>query len=115
MEKGEKMKIGFLSAILPEYSFEQVIDFASQNGFESVEAACWPFGGSDRRYAGVTHIDMAKLDDRQAAEILDRLAQRKIEISGIGYYPNPFTHCSRAGSTSHTAVSSAPSTLPEAR
>ena len=31
------MKLGFLSAIVPELSFEEVIDFASENGFECVE------------------------------------------------------------------------------
>ena len=42
------MKLGFLSAILPEYSFEQVIDFAAENGFSGVELACWPVGKAAR-------------------------------------------------------------------
>ena len=31
------MKLGFVSAILADYSFEQVIDYASENGFTCVE------------------------------------------------------------------------------
>ena len=63
------MKLGFNTAILPEYSFEQIIDFASENGFSCVEVACWPKGKAERRYAGVTHIDMDTLDDAKAEYI----------------------------------------------
>lgn len=80
------MKLGYLSAILPEYTFEQVVDFAGDNGLEAVELACWPKGKSERRYAGVTHIDA---DDYDKSAILDKLAQRHVAISGLGYYPNP--------------------------
>ena len=48
------MKLGFVSAILPEYSLEQVLEFASRAGFASVELMCWPPGKAERRYAGVT-------------------------------------------------------------
>ena len=56
------MRLGFLSSIVPELTFEQVIDFAAENGFASVELACWPYGKAARRYAGVTHIDVDSLD-----------------------------------------------------
>ena len=38
------MKIGFVSAILPEYTLEQVLAFADEAGFSSVELMCWPPG-----------------------------------------------------------------------
>ena len=38
------MKLGFVSAILGDLSFEEMIDFAAENGFECVGAACWPKG-----------------------------------------------------------------------
>jgi sugar phosphate isomerase/epimerase len=82
------MKLGFMSAILPEYSFGQIIDFSSETGMECVELACWPQGKSERRYAGVTHIDA---DCYDKASILEKLAETKIRISGLGYYPNPLT------------------------
>lgn len=85
------MKLGFMSSILPEYSFEQVIDFASENGFACVELACWPFGKAERRYAGVTHIDMDSLDDDKVNYINDYCTKRNVSISGIGYYPNPLS------------------------
>jgi sugar phosphate isomerase/epimerase len=43
------MKLGFVSAILPDYSLEALVTFASQEGFSSVELMCWPPGKSDRR------------------------------------------------------------------
>lgn len=85
------MKLGFLTAILPEYSFEQVVDFASENGFACLEVACWPRGKAERRYAGVTHIDMDTLDDAMVAHIKDYTAKKNIFISAIGYYPNPLS------------------------
>ncbi|MDO5561040.1 MAG: sugar phosphate isomerase/epimerase [Oscillospiraceae bacterium] len=82
------MKLGFISAILEGWSFEEVIDFASQHGFECVEVACWPDEGSERRYAGVSHIDVAALDDAKARYIMDYCSSRKVEISALAFYPN---------------------------
>jgi len=83
------MKLGFLSAILPEYSFEQVIDFAAEHKLSCVEIPAWPKGKAERRYAGVTHIDMDVLDKTEASRINEYLSEKGVFISGIGYYPNP--------------------------
>ena len=82
------MKLGFNTAILPEYDFDQIIDFAAENGFACVEVACWPLGKAERRYAGVTHIDMDALDDAMVAHIKDYTARKNVFISAIAYYPN---------------------------
>jgi len=55
-------------------------------GYQCVELMCWPKGAADRRYAGVTHVDVNKLD---VDAVLEAAASRKVEISGLGYYPNP--------------------------
>lgn len=34
--KGEEMKQGFVSAILADHTLEEVLDFASENGFECI-------------------------------------------------------------------------------
>ncbi|MDP1815092.1 MAG: sugar phosphate isomerase/epimerase [Leadbetterella sp.] len=81
------LKLGFVSAILADYSFENVVDFAANNDFKSVEMMCWPGDSADaRRYAGVTHIDVENMDIKH---INNYLNQKKISISGLGYYPNP--------------------------
>lgn len=83
------LDLGFVSAILAEKSFEEVIEFASANGFKCVEIMCWPVGKAERRYAGVTHINVDELDDNKATEIQAILKKHNIYISGLGYYPNP--------------------------
>lgn len=83
------MKLGFVSAILDDYTFEQMIDTAHELGFRCVEVACWPKGKAERRYAGVSHIDVDALGDQKAAYILDYCAQRDVEISSLAFYPNP--------------------------
>ena len=83
------MKLGFVSAILPEYTFEQLIEYAGQIKMDCVEVACWPVGRAKRRYAGVTHIDAASLDQEKSDAIQNCLAKNNVSISAIGYYPNP--------------------------
>ena len=83
------LDLGFVSAILAEKSFEEVIEFASANGFKCVEIMCWPVGKAERRYAGVTHINVDELDDNKTAEIQAILKKHNVYISGLGYYPNP--------------------------
>ncbi|MFM7193756.1 MAG: sugar phosphate isomerase/epimerase, partial [Bacteroidota bacterium] len=83
------LDLGFVSAILADRSFEETIDFAAANGFRCVEIMCWPKGRAERRYAGVTHIDVATLTSARAAKIRSYAAEKGVYISGLGYYPNP--------------------------
>ncbi len=84
------MKLGFVSAILDQSSYEEMIDTASELGFACVEAACWPREKAERRYAGVSHIDAERVleDEKYAKHILDYSAEKKVEISSLAYYPN---------------------------
>lgn len=82
-------KLGFVSAILADSTFEQVVDFASANGFSCVEMMCWPKGKAERRYAGVSHIDVDDLSENKVAYLKDYLKKKNVFISGLGYYPNP--------------------------
>lgn len=82
------MKLGFVSAVLADYTFEEVIDFAAKHGFECVEMACWPKGKAERRYAGVTHIDVDQLGEAEIKYIKQYCSDRKVEISSLAYYPN---------------------------
>ena len=82
------MKLGFVSAILAEWSFEEMIDTAADMGFQCVEVACWPQGKAERRYAGVSHIDVETLTEEKAAYIENYCKKRKVEISALAFYPN---------------------------
>ena len=84
------MKLGFVSAILDQSSYEEMMDIASELGFECVEVACWPQGKAERRYAGVSHIDAERVleDEAYAKHILDYAAEKGVEISSLAFYPN---------------------------
>ncbi|MFO7634824.1 MAG: sugar phosphate isomerase/epimerase [Caldilinea sp.] len=83
------MKLGFVSAILPDLSLEEVVAFAAETGYGCVEVMCWPKGKAERRYAGVTHIDVTGFNADDAAQVNDLFAEYGVSISGLGYYPNP--------------------------
>lgn len=85
------MQLGFVSAIVPDLALEEVLGFAGKTGYECVELMCWPKGAADRRYAGVTHIDVNALDDSSISRIHDQLASSGVAISGLGFYPNLLT------------------------
>ena len=82
------MKLGFVSAILDQSSFEDVIDTASELGFECVELACWPRGMAERRYAGVSHLNVDELNENKITYIKKYCSEKKVEISSLAYYPN---------------------------
>jgi len=49
---------------------------------------CWPVGKAERRYAGVTHVDVGNLTDSEVARIQNLFTTSGLTISGLGYYPN---------------------------
>nr|WP_238326030.1 sugar phosphate isomerase/epimerase [Bryobacter aggregatus] len=85
------LQLGFVSAILPDLTLEEVLTFASEEKFRCVEVMCWPKGKAERRYAGVTHIDVVGFDADAAKRVQDLTAKTGVAISGLGYYPNPLT------------------------
>ncbi|MCX6046436.1 MAG: sugar phosphate isomerase/epimerase [Chloroflexi bacterium] len=83
------MQLGFVSAILPDLSLQEVAEFAASAGFTCLELMCWPKGKAERRYAGVTHIDVTDFDANAAKTVKQIMADNGVTISGLGYYPNP--------------------------
>ncbi|MGC3970877.1 MAG: sugar phosphate isomerase/epimerase [Pirellulales bacterium] len=88
------VQLGFVSAILPELSLEDVLRFAAETGFDCVEVMCWPVGKAERRYAGVTHLDVAEFASSPTsavAKVRQIVDSTGVQISALGYYPNPLT------------------------
>ncbi len=86
------MKLGFVSAIVPDLSLEEIVQLAAAEGYDCIEVCCWPKGKAERRYAGVTHIDVtAGFARSDAARVNDLFAAAGVSISGLGYYPNPLS------------------------
>ena len=84
------MKLGFVSAILDGYSYEEMMSTAKRIGYQCVEVACWPEAKAERRYAGVSHINCEKVieDDSYAQHVLTVAKDNGVEISSLAFYPN---------------------------
>lgn len=83
------MQLGFVTAILPDLTLAEVAAFAKTAGYTCLEVMCWPVSKAERRYAGVTHLDVTEFSAAQADDVRARLDG--ITISSLGYYPNPLT------------------------
>lgn len=80
------MKLGLLTAAFDDLDLEQTAAWAAGNGYEMLEIACWPAAaGRRRRYAGVAHIDVERLDTGAVQDVLDR---HRLQISSLAFYPN---------------------------
>ena len=86
--RDDDMKLGFVSAILDDWSFEEALDVAASLGYECMEVACWPQGPAERRYAGVSHIDVEALDDNTVRTIQGLCEKSGVDISALSFYPN---------------------------
>ena len=85
------MHLGFVSAIVPELSVEEVFSLASELSYDCIELMCWPKGMATRRYAGVTHVDVQSLDSEGAKTLQTLSSESGVAISALGYYPNPLS------------------------
>lgn len=106
------MQLGFVSAIFGELPFEEVLAFAGAEGYQCVEVMCWPSGGPDRKYGGVTHIDVEGFTQAKADDILGLCEKHGVAISALGYYSNQLAadegEAQRAQSHLKTVIDAAP-------
>jgi sugar phosphate isomerase/epimerase len=89
------MRIGFLTAALSEMDFEEVVAWASKNGFEAIEVSAHPRS---------KHIDPAKLLGEGAGKVRELLSENNIAISSLAYYPNNLDPDIEARERNHEAV-----------
>lgn len=83
------MQLGFFTAILPDQTLAEVLQFAAANRFDCLEVACWPGGGADRKFAGACHIAVDGLTQAGADDIHALRERHGVNFSALGYYPNP--------------------------
>lgn len=81
--------LGFVSAVLPDTGLEAVLEIASALGYAYVELMCWPHGPAQRRYAGVSHVDVVRIRAGEKERVEELLARFPVKIASLGYYPNP--------------------------
>jgi len=78
------MKLGLLTAAFPDSTLDEIAAWAAATGYETLEVAAWPAGsGSERRYSGVSHLDV---DDPEPARAV--LERHGLTFSALAYYPN---------------------------
>ena len=80
------MKLGFLTACLPDLSLEQIADWAVKSGYQALEVAAWPDLGA--RPFVATHINVKKDDAQYLASINEIFTSRNLELSSIAFYDN---------------------------
>lgn len=79
------MKLGLNTAIVGDLTLEEIFEVAKENKLKCLEVACWPSSKDERKYAGVSHINV---EDYDKEAILNLVEQTGIEISALAYYPN---------------------------
>ena len=80
------MKLGFLSACMPERSLEDVAAWAGANGYEALELAAWPRLG-DRPFTA-SHVAADAFDDAEAERVRAALEGNGLVLSALAYYDN---------------------------
>lgn len=65
-----------------------MMETAAGMGYQCVEAACWPDGKAERRYAGVSHIDVDNTSHGYVEHIKEISSRTGVAISALAYYPN---------------------------
>lgn len=65
------------------------MDVAREADYDCIEVMCWPEGKAERRYAGVTHLNVTDFSARDAKNVRELIIRKRVEISALGYYPNP--------------------------
>ncbi len=80
------MKLGFLTACLPNVCLDDLVHWASRQGFQSLELAAWPVTSS-RDYQA-RQIDAARLTKGEAERVKDVFQEHSMTISAMAYYDN---------------------------
>ena len=82
------MKMGFITSLLDGWSYEEMMDEVARIGIQCVEIACWPKGKAERKYGGVTHIEIDRVLEDPPRHILDYGKEKGVDICALAYYPN---------------------------
>lgn len=80
------MKLGFLTACLPNRSLDQLVPWAAEHGFEALEVAAWPDLG-DRPFTA-THLDAEKIDKAGAEKVQALFETHGLTLSSLAFYDN---------------------------
>jgi sugar phosphate isomerase/epimerase len=80
------MRLGFLTACMPQAELADIAVWASEAGYEALEVAAWPRIG-DRDFTA-SHLDAAALDQAGADAVRALFHRHGLVMSSIAYYDN---------------------------
>lgn len=80
------MYLGFLTVCLGNMPLKEKAKWASENGFKSLEIACWP--KDNTRDYSASDIDVENLTPEEAEEIKKYFKEYGLTISSLAYYDN---------------------------
>lgn len=80
------MKLGLLTASLPQLSLESIAEWASGQGLQALEVAAWPSIG-DRPFTA-SHLAVDRFDSTEADRVNELFTQHELTLSSVAYYDN---------------------------
>jgi sugar phosphate isomerase/epimerase len=80
------MKLGFLTACMPDRSLDEIAPWAASAGFEALEVAAWPELG--QRPFTATHVSAASLSEADAAHVSELFERHSLTLSSLAFYDN---------------------------
>ena len=80
------MKLGLLTACMPERPLEEVARWAGAHGYEALELAAWPTIG-DRPFTA-SHLAADAFDGRERERVAEALEGNGLTLSALAYYDN---------------------------
>ena len=80
------MKLGLLTACMPERSLEEIAAWTGEHGYEALELAAWPQIG-DRPFTA-SHVAADRFDAAEADRVRRALDDHGLELSALAYYDN---------------------------
>jgi sugar phosphate isomerase/epimerase len=80
------VKLGMLTACLPDQPLEQIAGWAAGAGYEALEVAAWPAIG-DRPFTA-SHLDVASFGEREADATHALFDRHGLTLSSLAFYDN---------------------------
>jgi sugar phosphate isomerase/epimerase len=80
------VRLGFLTACMPERTLEDIATWAGNAGFDAIEVAAWP--EIDDRPFTASHLRVERFGEGEAEQVLALLDRNGLELSALAYYPN---------------------------
>ncbi|MGW8376731.1 sugar phosphate isomerase/epimerase [Streptomyces sp. ODS28] len=80
------MKLGFLTACLPQWELPQIAEWAAAHDYRALEVAVWP--GTGGRDFEAAHLPVASFTGREAEAARALFDKHGLELSALAYYEN---------------------------